>query len=147
MDDLSQNKMAIAALFAALVEALDEKSNGLALSFARHLDETQTKLRENEVDHQGVLETLAWTRSFLRDDFDRTEPACVVYVKNWTAEEDQLPSSDKVQLATLDEAVRFWERLPTYDQQQAAVETASGHRLDAAALVVLAKRYKDRPSI
>ena len=146
MDDPSQNQMAIAALFAALVEALDEKSAGLAQSFTRHLDETQAKLKEDG-DHRGALATLAWTKMLLSDDLDRAEPAYVVYAKPWTAEQNQLPSSEKVQLATLDEAVRFWARLPSYDQQHASVETASGHRFDAAAVSVLVKRYKDRPAL
>lgn len=147
MNDPSQNRIAIAALFAALVEALDEKSSGLARSFARHLAETQARLSEGTADNRGALETLSWTKALLRDDLDRMEPASVVYEKIWTAEEDQLPSSEKVQLPTLDDAVRFWAKLPPYDQKHASVETASGHRLDATALSALVKRYKDRPSV
>lgn len=147
MNDPSQSQMAIAALFAALVEALNEKSDGLARSFAQHIDETQARLREAAADNRGVLETLSWTKALLRDDLDRNEPASVVYAKTWTAEEDQLPSSEKVQLPTLDEAVRFWARLPAFDQAHATIETASGHRFDASAASALAKRYKDRPVV
>jgi hypothetical protein len=147
MYDPSQSRLAVAALFAALVEALDEKSEGLALSFTRHLDATRAKLSEESVKNREAMETLALTKTLLRDELDRSEPACVVYAKSWLPEEEQLPSSEKVQLPTLDEAVRFWARLPAYDQQHAAIETASGHRFEAAAVAALVKRYKDRPPV
>ena len=147
MGDPSQGGKALAALFAALVEALDEKASGLTRSFERHLDDTRARLREDGTSNQDVLDTLAWTKTLLRDDLDRTEPASVVYAKTRAAAEDQLPSSEKVQLPTLDEALRFWARLPAYDQQHASIETASGHRFDAAAASALVKRFKDRPSI
>jgi hypothetical protein len=136
--------MAVAALFAALVEALDEKSHGLARSFARHLGETEAKLAERGTDHRAVLETLAWTKTLLRDDLDRGEPAYVVYEPARSLDEEGLPSAKKVPLPTLDEAVRFWARLPAYDQQHAAVETASGHRFDATEVATLVKRFKER---
>lgn len=146
MPDPSQDNMAIAALFAALVEALDERANGIAKSFARHLEDTQARLAEHKSDQSRAIEILSWTLALLDDDLDRNEPASVVYAKTRVPEEDQLPSTDKVQLPTLEEAVRFWARLPAFDQARATVETASGHRFEPTALSSLVKRFKEHPA-
>ena len=142
MSEPSETQIAIAALFAALVEALDERSSGLAASFVHHLEETQSRLRDGDVAHREALDTLAWTRALLRDDLDRSEPAYLVYAKVQTPEQEQLQAFDKVPFPTLDEAVRFWTKLPGFDQPRATIETASGQRLQAEALRILARRLR-----
>lgn len=142
MGDTSIDRAAIAALFAALVEALDEQSAGVALSFGRHLEAIQGKLSASGADPE-TIETLAHTRALLREEIDRAEPAYVVYAKRLAGTEDMLPSTDKIPLPTLDEAVQFWSRLPTFDRELASIETASGHRFEAAEVSVLLKRMKD----
>ncbi len=144
MTDSSSDQIALAALFAALVEALDEQSKGVAPSFARHLEAIQRRLAEGDVA-PGVLETLTRTRLLLREDIDRSEPAYVIYAKRLAGTEDLIPSTDKIPLPTLDEAVQFWSRLPTFDRELASVETASGHRFDPNAVAGLLKRFKDHP--
>lgn len=135
---------ALAVLFAALVEALDEQRKGVATAFARHVEAAQSRLTDERAS-PGVITTLALTRALLREDIDRSEPAYVVYAKRLAAAEDMLPSTDKIPLPTLDEAVRFWARLPAFDRDSASVETASGHRFDAVALAALFKRLEPRP--
>lgn len=131
----------LAALFAALVEALDEKSAGIAPAFIRHLQATRDGLTEPG-DDTDVARTIAWTLELLRKDLDRTEPAAVVYAKVWPSDEAPLPSVQKVQFGTLDEALAFWSRLPNFDQSHASIETASGHRYDAKDVARLVKRYR-----
>lgn len=142
MDEAPQT-MAIAAMVAALVETLDETHVGFTRAFLRHLDEKRVRLGDGGSDDRQVLEPLLRTRALLMEDLDRAEPASVVYAKERPLE-DQLPSSDKIQLPTLDAALQFWSRLPNFDREHATIETASGHRLDFAAISGLVKRQRER---
>lgn len=131
----------LAALFAALVEALDEKSAGIAPAVVRHLEATQDGLSEFG-DDPDVARTIGWTLELLRTGLERTEPAAVVYAKVWPTDEAPLPSVQKVQFNTLNEAVQFWSRLPHFDQSHASIETASGRRYGAKDVMRLVKRYR-----
>lgn len=135
--------MATAVLFAALVETLDETHDGFARSFLRRLDEKRARLMDGKAGASHALETLTLTRALLMEDLDRAAPASVVYAKDRQLE-GRLPSSDKIQLPTLDAALQFWTRLPNFDREHATIETASGHRLDFAAISGLVKRQRER---
>jgi hypothetical protein len=144
MDDASQTRTAVAALFASLVKALDEATPGIARSFVGHLGDAQARCKEDAEGNRGAIDLLSRTQALLREDFDRTEPAYLVYPKRLANTDDLLPSTDKIVLPTLDDAIRFWSRLPPFDRERATIETASGHRLDAAAVATMAKRLKER---
>ena len=142
MDDGSQTRTAVAVLFAALAKALDETSKGFEQSFAKHIDQASKALLASRQDHQGALETLSQTRSYL-NDADQTEPAWVVFgVVN--ASEEALPSSGKIQQPSLVEAVHFWLKLPEGERRIASIEMASGRRYDSARISKLAEHFQDR---
>ncbi len=142
-----QTGKVIAALVTALVEALDEKAPGLANAFSKRLEDAILRLGEETVPQPEAVATLKWARSLLSEEIDRSEPASVVYARNRTLDEDDIPSTHKVQLMSLDEALRFWSRLPDFDRRHAWIETASGHRIDAPAAAGLVRRLADRPSV
>lgn len=141
MDQPPATERSLAALFAALVEALDEKSAGIAPAVVRHLEATRSNLSETGDDPE-VVRTIAWTLDLLRKDLDRNEPGAVVYAKVWPSDEAPLPSVEKVQFNTLDEALSFWSRLPDFDRSHASIETASGRRYNSKEVARLVKRYR-----
>ena len=62
----AETRMAIAALMAALVNALSEESPGLAKRFCKNLEETYNSVRDYESQPTGVIETLKWTSDFIK---------------------------------------------------------------------------------
>jgi DNA-binding IclR family transcriptional regulator len=66
LDDQAQTRLAIAALFAALVKALD-RGNAFACSdFKDGLEEVSRDIRNNQTNATGALETLQRTSEFLK---------------------------------------------------------------------------------
>jgi hypothetical protein len=140
MDEPSQTQAAFAALFVALVKALNEKNEGLTHSFLKHLDEVHFDIREAG-NAPALNEILQWTKDSLQSDEDLAQPAWVVYGKART-EEQFLPLSEQVEMVTLTEALNFWSKLPDHERGLATIETASGRRLDPCRIRKLLKIYK-----
>jgi hypothetical protein len=145
MDELSQNRAAMAAFFVALVKALNEKNEGLTHSFLKHLEEAHSDLCETGAA-PALNDILAWTKESLQSDEDLNQPAWVVYGKT-KAEDQFLPLSEQVEMVTLTEALSFWSKLPEHERRVATIETVSGRRFAPAAIQKLLKIYKHDPSI
>lgn len=139
MDELSQTKTAMAALFVSLVKALDEKSPGIAPSFLKHLGEVRAGLEDSGLD-PAANEILSWTQDRLQSDVDFGEPAWVIYGR--ASDDPFLPLSEQVETATLKDALAFWAKLPDHERGIATIETASGRRFDAARIKRLLKIYR-----
>jgi hypothetical protein len=140
MDELSQTRTAMAALFVALVKALNEKNEGLTHSFLKHLGEAHFDIRETG-EALALNDILSWTKESLQSDEDLGQPAWVVYGKA-RVEEQFLPLSEQVEMVTLTEALNFWNKLPEHERNIATIETASGRRFDRAGIRKLLKIYK-----
>ncbi len=139
MDEMSETKTAMAALFVSLVKALDEKTPGLALSFLKHLGEACADLEEAG-QAPGENEILSWSKDRLQCDADFGEPAWVVYGR--ASEDPFLPLSEQVEMPALKDALAFWAKLPDHERGIATIETASGRRLDTARIKRLLNIYR-----
>ena len=64
---IDQTRLALAALTACIVQALDEPEGGVRRAFEANLEKAYAHLREGAVDHIGAMETLGWTRDFLKE--------------------------------------------------------------------------------
>jgi hypothetical protein len=64
--DLDQTGLALAALTACIVRTLHELDPGVRPAFERYLDNAYGDLRHNP-KAAGALETLAWTREFVKN--------------------------------------------------------------------------------
>lgn len=62
---IDQTRLAIAALTASIVQALDEQSPGVRARVLANMEKMYMSLREAQVSHIGAMETLSWTREFL----------------------------------------------------------------------------------
>jgi hypothetical protein len=60
LDDQAQTRLAIAALFAALVKALERRD------LTDGLEEVSRDIRNDRTSATGALETLQWTSEFLK---------------------------------------------------------------------------------
>jgi len=66
LDDQAQTRLAIAALFAALVKALERRDVTAVSDFKDGLEEVSRDIRNNQPSATGALETLQWTSEFLK---------------------------------------------------------------------------------
>ena len=66
LDDHAQTRLAIAALFAALVKALERRDVTAVSDFKDGLEEVSRDIRNNQTSATGALETLQWTSEFLK---------------------------------------------------------------------------------
>ncbi len=67
LDDHAQTRLALAALFAALVQTLRERDEYLAERFDEHIERLYRTMEDYESDPIKTLETLRWTHELLRD--------------------------------------------------------------------------------
>lgn len=65
--DTAQTRLAIAALAACLVRSLGESNPGLQSRFEALLEKAYHNLQGASVAHTGAMETLTWTRQFLKE--------------------------------------------------------------------------------
>ena len=63
---IDQTRYALATLVACLVRALADGTDGLQTRFEANLVKAYDEVREQELSHIGVLETLNWTREILK---------------------------------------------------------------------------------
>jgi len=63
---IDQTRLAVAALAACFIKALSEGDRALAARFEENLEKVYKDIRGNELSHLGALETLNWTREFLK---------------------------------------------------------------------------------
>jgi hypothetical protein len=66
LDDQTQTRLAIAALFAALVKALDRRDMTAVSDFKDGLEEVSRDIRNNQTSATSALETLQWTSEFFK---------------------------------------------------------------------------------
>jgi hypothetical protein len=66
LDDQAQTRLAIAALFAALVKALERRDVTAVSDFKDGIEEVSRDIRNNQMSGTGALETLQWTSEFLK---------------------------------------------------------------------------------
>jgi hypothetical protein len=63
---IDQTRYTLAVLTACLVKALANGTDGLQERFEANLVKAYDEIREQELSHIGVMETLTWTREILR---------------------------------------------------------------------------------
>jgi hypothetical protein len=66
LDDQAQTRLAIAALFAALVKALERRDLTAVSDFKDGLEEVSRDIRNDRTSATLALETLQWTSEFLK---------------------------------------------------------------------------------
>lgn len=62
---IDQTNLAIAALTASLVNALEKTNPGLTEVFLDEIRERYYEIREEQLTHTGAMETLQWTREYI----------------------------------------------------------------------------------
>jgi hypothetical protein len=65
--EMDQTRLALAALAASIVSALGEHLPTFRQAFDKELEKRYYALRDADVIHVGAMETLKWTRDFLRE--------------------------------------------------------------------------------
>lgn len=65
--DPDQTRLAMAALAASIVLALDERSPGVRQAVEGHMEKAYLFLRDAPKPHPGAMETLRWTKEFLKE--------------------------------------------------------------------------------
>lgn len=63
---IDQTRLAIAALTACLVKALEEMQPGVQARFEDNVDNAYRSIRSATVAHVGAMETLTWVRDYLK---------------------------------------------------------------------------------
>jgi hypothetical protein len=63
----SQTRLAVAALTACIVHALNQQDKTFQARFEQNLTRVYKNIREMELSHIGTMETLTWTRKFLNE--------------------------------------------------------------------------------
>ena len=66
MTEDDQTRMALAALFGALVRSMDEVNPGLQAKFCRHLEETHASMKDYDSHPIKALETLILTHDYVK---------------------------------------------------------------------------------
>jgi hypothetical protein len=64
--DLDQTRLALAALAACIVRALGEDGPDVLTNFEKYMEKIYGQLREGPASNVGAIETLIWTKEFLR---------------------------------------------------------------------------------
>jgi hypothetical protein len=67
LPDDAQTRLALAALAASLVKALDGRWPGLGEDFVSNLSHSYQQVTDVDVTSVGLLEALKWTSEFYRD--------------------------------------------------------------------------------
>ncbi|AWV87062.1 hypothetical protein [Acinetobacter radioresistens] len=65
---LNQTNLAIAALSASFANALEKHNPGFKDDFLKELEARYYTLRESKLVHTEAMETLNWTRQFIKDE-------------------------------------------------------------------------------
>lgn len=65
---VNQTHLIIAAISASFAKVLDKHNPGFKEDFLSELEEKYYEIRESELSHIEVMETLTWTREFLQED-------------------------------------------------------------------------------
>ncbi|QTD45989.1 hypothetical protein [Ottowia testudinis] len=63
---IDQTRLSVAAIAASLIQSLEDSNPGLTERFVKNLEAKYQEIRDYEVVHTGTLETLKWTRDFLK---------------------------------------------------------------------------------
>jgi hypothetical protein len=66
LGDQGETRLAVAALFASLVEALRERDESLPSRFDAALERIWRQMRDYESSPIGALETLKWTSELMK---------------------------------------------------------------------------------
>jgi ABC-type Zn uptake system ZnuABC Zn-binding protein ZnuA len=66
-DALNQTRLALAALAACIAQALGEQDAAFQARFEKNLEKAYASLRDGVAENAGAMETLTWTREFLRE--------------------------------------------------------------------------------
>ena len=64
---IDQTRLALAALAASIANALGEQFPTFLQAFDKELEKQFNSLKDAEVSNIGAIETLRWTRQFLRE--------------------------------------------------------------------------------
>lgn len=65
---LNQTHLLLAALSASFANALEKHNPGFKDDFLKEIESKYNEIREMEVSHIGAMETLTWTKEFLKED-------------------------------------------------------------------------------
>ncbi|HZS81750.1 MAG TPA: hypothetical protein VFA50_02700 [Stellaceae bacterium] len=64
---LDQTRLALAAVAACIVQALGEQEPDVQAKVEKNMEKLYMSLREGPVSNVGAMETLRWTKEFLKE--------------------------------------------------------------------------------